>query len=541
METSEEASKNVRTSTIKKDIQEYIQLQQQEAAHSIEKSGTTADSKLAALLSSDPAFEFTSVFVLTSKDKEQCTCANTTGTSTGSAISTFSTTASLCSFKISATSPKSKRKTSNKDKKMSRRNKKGGKGRNGDSNSEDESFNDNASVYSFVSENAPSSINDMDELSSNERFEEKFMQALENATEKSAQTRTQALQSICEILMHRYMPDFVDDRKVTLIDCIEKSIRRGKGAEQSCAARLAPLVVLQLGGDVEISKELNQCLLTTVQDKAVSFDARAKCCTALGLLNFLGGEDIGDLLTLMQFFEGIFSASYLRGDEKSPISVNAEAGALHAEALSAWGLLLTLIPSGDFVSLMTNGQPMLPSVKKLMGLLQSPHLDVRIAAGETLALILECGRAHDKDFLEDYLGDLIDAVKQLATDSHKYRAKRDRKAQRATFRDVLHYMEEDTSPEINIRFGSECLLLDSWAIHHQYSALCTIMGPGMTSQLQENDFIRDIFQLGAKLVDDGHNKTKQSKLERHLLNAAAFKARTITRGKNRDKRYSYNY
>ncbi|XP_011191458.1 interferon-related developmental regulator 2 [Zeugodacus cucurbitae] len=426
---------------------------------------------------------------------------------------------------------------------MPRRNKKGGKGRNGDSNSEDESFNDNASVYSFVSENAPSSINgnDMDELSSNERFEEKFMQALENATEKSAQTRTTALQNICEILMHRYMPDFVDDRKVTLIDCIEKSIRRGKGAEQSCAARLAPLVVLQLGGDVEISKELNQCLLTTVQDKAVSFDARAKCCTALGLLNFLGGEDIGDLITLMQFFEGIFSASYLRGDEKSPVSVNAEAGTLHAEALSAWGLLLTLIPSGDFVSLMTNGQPMLPSVKKLMGLLQSPHLDVRIAAGETLALILECGRAHDKDFLEEYLGDLIDAVKQLATDSHKYRAKRDRKAQRATFRDVLHYLEEDTSPEINIRFGTECLLLDSWAIHHQYSALCTIMGPGMTSQLQENDFIRDIFQLGAKLVDDGHVKTKQSKLERHLLNAAAFKARTITRGKNRDKRCSYNY
>lgn len=76
-----------------------------------------------------------------------------------------------------------------------------------------------------------------------------------------------------------------------------------------------------------------------------------------------------------------------------------------------------------------------------MGLLQSPHLDVRMAAGETLALILECGRAHDDDFLEEYLNDLIDAVKQLATDSHKYRAKRDRKAQRATFRDVLRYLE----------------------------------------------------------------------------------------------------
>ena len=244
---------------------------------------------------------------------------------------------------------------------MPRRNKKGAKGRNGDSNSEDESYNnDNASVYSYMSQNPPSSeVNDSDE-SSNERYEEKLLQALENATEKSAQTRALALQNICEILMYRYMPDFVEDRKVTLIDCIEKSIRHGKGAEQVWGAKLAPLLFLQLGGDDAITKALNQFLLTTVQDKSVAFDARAKCCTALGLLNFLAGEDIGDLLNLMQVYEGIFSASYLKGDDKTPVSVSAEAGTLHAEALSSWALLLTLIPSGDFVSWMTGGQPVVP-------------------------------------------------------------------------------------------------------------------------------------------------------------------------------------
>jgi len=64
-----------------------------------------------------------------------------------------------------------------------------------------------------------------------------------------------------------------------------------------------------------------------------------------------------------------------------------------------------------------------------------------MAAGETIALILESGRSHDEDFLEDDIAELSEAVKQLATDSHKYRAKRDRKAQRATFRDVLRYLE----------------------------------------------------------------------------------------------------
>lgn len=74
-------------------------------------------------------------------------------------------------------------------------------------------------------------------------------------------------------------------------------------------------------------------------------------------------------------------------------------------------------------------------------MLQSPHLDVRMVAGEMIALILECGRSHDASFLEEFYPDLIDATKQLATDSHKYRAKRDRKTQRATFRDVLRYLE----------------------------------------------------------------------------------------------------
>lgn len=98
-------------------------------------------------------------------------------------------------------------------------------------------------------------------------------------------------------------------------------------------------------------------------------------------------------------------------------------------------------------------------------------------------------------------------------------------------------LKEDISPEIAIRFGTESLDLDTWAIHHQYTALCAIMGPGMTSHLSENDFMRDVLQLGNKVVlPAGTAINKQTKLERHLINAAAFKARTLTRSRNRDKR-----
>jgi len=180
---------------------------------------------------------------------------------------------------------------------------------------------------------------------------------------------------------------------------------------------------------------------------------------------------------------------------------------------------------------------MTPSINNLVGLLQSPHVELRMTCGEIIAVILECGRVHDEDFLEDHIPNLIEATSELAKDSHKFRAKKERKVQRASFRDVLRYLEEDVTPEIQIRFGKEILDIDTWSISIQYQKLCEIIGPGITTHLGENEFLRDIFQLGTKIVQsNGVPINKQSKLERHLVNAAAFKARTLSLRKNRDKR-----
>lgn len=81
------------------------------------------------------------------------------------------------------------------------------------------------------------------------------------------------------------------------------------------------------------------------------------------------------------------------------------------------------------------------NLEQISELLESAHLEVRMAAGEALALIYEIGREENEDFEEDFAVDLIETLKQLATDSHKYRAKKDRKQQRATFRDILQFIE----------------------------------------------------------------------------------------------------
>ncbi|CRL07532.1 CLUMA_CG020497, isoform A [Clunio marinus] len=407
-----------------------------------------------------------------------------------------------------------------------------------ENDSDDEYSNDGASVYSYQSDNA--AIPDVEEASDNvvEKYEEKLMQAIENASEKSQQTRTQALQVMNEIFMHHSMFDFVDERRVTILDIIEKSLKRGKGQEQAHAARMSALLLIQLQGDEDVVKSLAPLLQQTALDTSASSDARAKCCLSLALLHFLGGDDVGDLIILCQMFEGIFSGSYLKGDN-TPSTANADAGGLHAAALGAWALALTLIPPGDVVSLIQTKQ-ILASFKNLMGLLQSQHLDVRMTAGEAIALLLESGRAHDEEFLDEYITDLIEMTKLLATDSQKFRAKRDRKQQRATFRDVLHYIEEEISPEIAIQVGNgltkEQLTLDTWAVHHQYSCICNALGSGMNIHLLDNEFLRDVFQMGIRLDPDQITTKKLSKNEKRAIQAASFKARTISRGKNRDKR-----
>nr|CAD7445635.1 unnamed protein product [Timema bartmani] len=409
--------------------------------------------------------------------------------------------------------------------------------------SDEDSLNDNVSIISGFSETKSvieEGSDEIDEQTQEEIFEEKLKEAIDGISEKSAQGRTSALESVAKAFIKKCVPDFVTDRRATLTDGIERSLKKGRGLEQAAAAQLAPLLCVQLGaGDYaeEVCRELTPVLSLVANDAAASPLARAKCCWALGLCSFLAGGEMADVVQLMHSLENIFSASYLKGNGTVPL-VTADQALLHAAALSAWSLLLTLMSPGDIYILMSDDSDsvFVPQLAQLSELLDSAHLDVRLAAGESMALVFELGRGHNDDFHQESTPQLADKLRQLATDSHKYRAKKDRKQQRSSFRDILHYVEEGDPPDIQVRFGQEMLALDSWCRKKQYDAFCQVLGSGMNLHLTENDLVRDIFELGERISPVNFAAHKQSKLERHLMNAAAFKARTISRSKNRDKR-----
>ncbi|XP_053552673.1 interferon-related developmental regulator 2, partial [Bombina bombina] len=157
---------------------------------------------------------------------------------------------------------------------------------------------------------------------------------------------------------------------------------------------------------------------------------------------------------------------------------------------------------------------------RLSGVLSSESVSLRIAAGESLALLYELGRDLEDDFFYDDADALCLTLKALATDSNKYRAKTDRRKQRSIFRDVLHYIESGEFQEESIKFGLEVMYVDSWVRRRTYNTFKEILGSGVRYHLQYNEVLRDIFSMGAPLVLDAAaiKANRISRVEKHMFN-----------------------
>ncbi|XP_027624419.1 interferon-related developmental regulator 2 [Tupaia chinensis] len=375
--------------------------------------------------------------------------------------------------------------------------------------------------------------NGVDEQGQQEELEEKLKEYVDRLTDKSAKIRQGALESLRLALASRLLPDFLLERRLTLADALEKCLRKGKGEEQALAAAVLGLLCVQLGpgpkGE-ELFHSLQPLLVSVLGDSMASPVARLHCASALGLSCYVAAADVQDLVSCLTCLEGVFSRSC--GVSSTAPVVPASLHGLLCAALQAWALLLTICPSSHVRHILSRQLPRLPQ------LLSSDSVNLRIAAGETIALLFELARDLEEDFVCEDMEALRAVLRSLATDSNKHRAKADRRRQRSTFRAVLHFVEGGECEEETIRFGIEVLYMDSWARHRVYAAFKDALGSGMHHHLQNNELLRDIFGLGPVLVLDATTlkACKVPRFEKHLYNAAAFKARTKARSRVRDKR-----
>lgn len=91
-------------------------------------------------------------------------------------------------------------------------------------------------------------------------------------------------------------------------------------------------------------------------------------------------------------------------------------------------------------------------LRRMMFLLQSNDLGVRIAAGELLALMYEMGRNVQEDFGYRDRDSVCNLIRELATEGTKHIAKKDLRQQRSSFRDILKTIE------VCIYYRAACLV-----------------------------------------------------------------------------------
>ncbi|KAL4674497.1 hypothetical protein H8959_018431 [Pygathrix nigripes] len=364
----------------------------------------------------------------------------------------------------------------------------------------------------------------VNEQGQQEDLEEKLKEYVDCLTDKSAKTRQGALESLRLALASRLLPDFLLERRLTLADALEKCLKKGKGEEQALAAAVLGLLCVQLGpgpkGE-ELFHSLQPLLVSVLSDSTASPAARLHCASALGLGCYVAAADIQDLVSCLACLESVFSRFYGLGSSTTPV-VPANLHGLLCAALQAWALLLTICPSTQISHILDRQLTRLPQ------LLSSESVNLRIAAGETIALLFELARDLEEEFVYEDMEALCSVLRTLATDSNKYRAKADRRRQRSTFRAVLHSVEGGEREEEIVRFGFEVLYMDSWARHRIYTAFKEVLGSGMHHHLQvractgrghlvwllqsglsslpsapqNNELLRDIFGLGPVLVLD---------------------------------------
>jgi len=421
--------------------------------------------------------------------------------------------------------------------------------KSGDDNSE---FNadENASTISNASTNM-SYQNDLDSVEDStikvgkstdeivekiDDYEEKIDKCLDGLLEKGFKEREAALNLLKKMFLSKYLIDMLDNKRYTLTDGLLKCLKRGKSNEQILACEVMMLTLIEIGilsEDVSsFLSDTKQILTEHMDDEKCDADVRAACAKVYALTVFINNDPSYDNVGVLNKLETIFALSYCKGDG-SVRNFTPKVYDLHSSTLSSWSMLLCIMPL-SYVTKATQKH-----LVHLTELLKSLDVDLRIAAGETIALLFELAQCDPQGDLKCFEDEsLFDTLKALMNDSAKHRSKKEKKQQRASFRDILKTIEDGEFDSQTIKFGSEKLYIDNWVRRKQYDAFREILCTGMNVHLQQNEFIREMFDLGAPiLASEASRRSVAAGMTRHQrtqFNKEQFRNKTKFMNKRRE-------
>ncbi|KAE9554697.1 hypothetical protein FO519_002107 [Halicephalobus sp. NKZ332] len=348
-----------------------------------------------------------------------------------------------------------------------------------------------------------------------------FEEFLDSIMDKKNSLRIQALDRFIHIMRTSIHIEEIKNYVDSLADAIEKNLHnQGEIILRACTA--AALFSVQTGDSIDSQVEtICRELGVLVKDHTMSENVRSAAAQALSIIVILSVDHpdvIRNALDALNFTWNSFKTT-------------STTSSLFSAAVTAWSLVL--FKADDPTAREVFSQ----SPSKLVKYLESTNVDIRIAAGEALAALYERGNdeGYDLQFVKSqHIKELLET---LAQDSAKYHAKKDKRAQRFTFRQIIDIIYEDNCPEGSVNYGkNQVLRITSCYERLVYDALCACLQGSLNVHLQKNQILRDLFDLPEVQKTPVTTMTRQEKKEIRQLNNEIDKARKIQRNRQRDKK-----
>jgi len=173
-------------------------------------------------------------------------------------------------------------------------------------------------------------------------------------------------------------------------------------------------------------------------------------------------------------------------------------------------------------------------------LLKEEYLPVREAAGQNIALLIECQRnvdleAFDINNYDGYLSvdDLLNKIEELSLENTRYKAKKERLMQRSMFKPIRATIENGISPQEILSFKHQKISFEGWSEILQLNFFRHCLAIGFQNHVVYNDLFEEIFDMQLDKSKINNNMTAVQKRMIKSPNSALAKARTRNRTKQR--------
>lgn len=365
-------------------------------------------------------------------------------------------------------------------------------------------------------------------------------EALELVSEKrSASRRAVGLKKLINLLGSTYF-EAIEQSKDTAVMYLCNCIKRGESEEVMLAAQALSLVALTLGDDESILDLSKETLTDCMKARSRSGHIRAAAINCLSIQTYLHASHDEDSLAVMDLL-----LSLLPPGHSSSAALSQNTAIVDVALFDSWGLLASTLPLTTQASLLAKHLPM------WQGYLRHESVDVRTSVGEDIAMLFQA--MHDLEEVEADLSDedvdkstrrspasfstLLDELRILSTDSSRRLARKDRKEQRANFREIVASAESGEVPSFVVTIHKIKHEVVGWLAIKQWHALTDVFGASLPAHIQSNPIVHSMVgweQVASAAYDDGlddRERRAQQKLQSKAKAKLDYQAHNKVRAK----------